>query len=154
MAREDKLSIKLLFIPLGFIGCGLTFIYEYYFYPPKIEFYQRLFQSFNTQLDELVLNHLLKWNFNHFDKFYKKVFNFPGFYMHECNAHNYVLPISSLSNYGMLHPSPLKTKLRPRSSRSSPYWEMERTLTNIFLLRTSLSTTLTIEDVSCSKMYP
>ena len=23
--------------------------------------------------------------------------------MHECNTHNYVLPISSLSNYGMLH---------------------------------------------------
>ena len=70
--------------------------------------------------------------------------------MHECNAHVYVSTQFVYLNYEMLHPSPLKTKLRPRSSRSSPYWEMERTLTNLIHNGTLLPTASTIEDISCS----
>jgi hypothetical protein len=62
------------------------FYYESYFYLPNIKVY-------HTLIDELVLNHHLKWYFNHFDKFYKKVLNFPRFSMHECNAHIGVLLI-------------------------------------------------------------
>ena len=71
--------------------------------------------------------------------------------MHECNAHVYVSTQCVYLNYGMLHPSPLKTKLRPRSSRSSPYWEMERNLTNLIHNGTLLPTASTIKDISCSE---
>jgi CRISPR/Cas system CSM-associated protein Csm2 small subunit len=70
--------------------------YESYFYIPNIEVYQRLKEVTSTLLDELVLNHQLKWYFNHFDKFYQKVLNFHRFFMHEYNAHIRILLIYNL----------------------------------------------------------
>jgi hypothetical protein len=72
------------------------FYYESYFYLPNIEVYQMSIKVYNTLLDELVLNHQLEGDFNHFDKFYQKVLNFPGFSMHECNTHIGVLLIYGL----------------------------------------------------------
>jgi hypothetical protein len=54
--------------------------YESYFYPPNIEVYQRSIKVYNTLLDELVLNHQLKWDFYQFYKVYQKVLNFLGFF--------------------------------------------------------------------------
>jgi hypothetical protein len=79
--------LKILFVLL------FKLYYDSYFYLPNIEVYKRSIEVYNTLLDELVLNHQLKWDFNHFVKFYQIVLNFPGFSMHECNAHIGVLLI-------------------------------------------------------------
>jgi hypothetical protein len=54
---------------------------------------------YRTSVDELLLFHQLKRNFNHFDKFYLKARKFPRFSKHECNAHFCVPSISSLTSW-------------------------------------------------------
>jgi hypothetical protein len=59
---------------------------------------------YRTSVDELLLFHQLKRNFNHFDKFYLKAQKFSRFSMHECNAHFCVLSISSLTSWDVTAP--------------------------------------------------
>jgi hypothetical protein len=56
-------------------------------------------EVYRTSVDELLLFHQLKRNFNHSDKFYLKAQEFPRFSMHECNAHFCVLSIFSLTSW-------------------------------------------------------
>jgi hypothetical protein len=58
-------------------------------------------EVYHTLVDELLLFHQLKRNFNHFDKFYLKEQKFPRFSMHECNAHICFLSISSLTSWNV-----------------------------------------------------
>jgi hypothetical protein len=56
-------------------------------------------EVYRTSVDELLQFHQLKRSFNHFNKFYLKAQKIPRFSMHECNAHFYVLSISSLRSW-------------------------------------------------------
>jgi hypothetical protein len=60
---------------------------------PKQGFNKGHVEVYRAAVDELLQFHQLKWNFNHLDRFYLKVWKFPRFSMHECNAHIDFLPI-------------------------------------------------------------
>jgi hypothetical protein len=55
-------------------------------------------EVYRALVDGLFQFHQLKRNFNHFDKFDLKAQIFSIFFMHECNAHNGFLSISSLKS--------------------------------------------------------
>jgi hypothetical protein len=56
-------------------------------------------EVYRTSVDELLQFHQLKRSFNHFDQFLLKAQIFSRFSMHECNAHNCFLSISSLTSW-------------------------------------------------------
>jgi hypothetical protein len=59
-------------------------------------------EVYRASVDELLQFHLLKRNFNHFDKFYLKAQKFPRFSMHECND-THASSIFLASHPRMLH---------------------------------------------------
>jgi hypothetical protein len=61
---------------------------------------------YRTSVDELLLFHQLKRNFNHFDKFYLKARKFARFSIHECKAHNCFLSISSFTSWDVTDSPP------------------------------------------------
>jgi hypothetical protein len=61
---------------------------------------------YRTSVDELLLFHQLKRNYNHFDKFYLKARKFPRFSMHECNAYFCFLSIFSLTSWDVTDSPP------------------------------------------------
>ena len=56
---------------------------------------QKIVKIYRTQIDELNLTHRLKWNLGQFVIFDKKnQEKNPKFYMFECSARTYILPLS------------------------------------------------------------
>jgi hypothetical protein len=94
MAREHKLSIKFYLFSCA-MNCSLLFanLTSNFLI---IEAYQSSYQYYNTQHDELVLNHRLSRTSITLTSSIKKVQNFLVFYMHGCNAHSCVSSICGL----------------------------------------------------------